>query len=187
MALSTSDVDIRGCQRLQAHLEKIAAAADADALPIVEPLLIRWEERLKEGNSRRALAGLDRHDQPMPTTWRETHPESRWVRLPNGKRFKMLGSQEAGTGPPLAPSRNASRIVANARTGHGRDATGFRAWIAWEAFTTESGLHILALHANPGPGARYPRRDVLGVAPTEVALAQQDLEEWGEALLKYRG
>lgn len=167
-----STVDLAPLKRVSAHLRRIADAGAANAMPVVEPLLVEWETILQQDNERGLLAGLDCDDQPMPPTRREQTP-----RLSN----------TLGSGPPLVPSGTASRAIQLARTAHGQDGVGFRAYLAWEGFTAENGRHILSMHARP-INAPYPRRDVIAKPrPTAIRRAREALRKWGRDLLRYTG
>lgn len=166
----SSTIDLTPIKRVSKALDRIARAGSADAMPIIEPLMIRWETILKEDNERGLLAGLDADDQPMPKTQRELSPSL---------------SRRKGAGPPLVPRGRQSRAIALARTAHGHDGVGFRAYLGWDGFLAEgNGRGVLGMHANP-IGARYPKRDVIArPRPTAVRLAREALREWGRTLLR---
>ncbi len=120
------------------------------------PLMAEGARILNEDNRRRALAGLDCNDQPMPVTMREINAAT---------------SRRKGTGPPLAPNRRASRVIQLAETSYTRSAP----WVSmlrWIGFDSKNGLPILGLHAyEVGTNHPYPRRDVIS-NPTPIAVAR---------------
>lgn len=143
-------IDLQGLVRTQERLDR---AANLD----YHPLMREWETLLLDGNREGLLSGLDRFNRPMPTTQRQRDPKL---------------SAKYGSGPPLVPNREASRAIVYARTTSGQvDSDTWAAILYWQDFTSIDGLEILPMHAHPGPRARYPRRDVIGVRPDDVAMA----------------
>jgi hypothetical protein len=128
------------------------------------PLVNQWADILQKNHRARILAGLDRSESPMPPTQRERNPAL---------------AARLGSGPPLAPKYESSRVIRNATPEAFKRGTEYVARLSWPNFTTPKGLDILSLHARPLVGAPYPRRDVIThISPT-------DRRECSEALRKY--
>jgi len=122
------------------------------------PLMVDGERILREDNTRRALAGLDCNDNPMPVTMRE---------------INTAMSRRKGTGPPLAPNRRASREInpGVVQTASTRSAP-WLATLRWVGFDAKNGMPILGMHAYAvGSNHPYPRRDVIS-HPTPTAVAK---------------
>jgi hypothetical protein len=167
--------------RLQAKLRKLAN-------PDPRPLLEEWERILYEGVERRAKAGLDCNDRPMPPTLRERGIGGEWRTITRGgKTFPVLikPSDTLPNGPPLQPNDATSRILRTRQVKH--DTIGGR-WVAqlsWTGFDASNGRSVLGMHASPDAGARYPRRDVISkVADKDVALARKALVIWFKGELR---
>jgi hypothetical protein len=178
----SSSIDFSGLERLKAKLDRIGGAD-------FEPLMETWaQDVLLKNHEARIAAGLDVDEKPMPPTWREQHAESQWVTIgkgPGRRRFKMEGSQDAGGGPPLAPKDSGSRVLRNARARGFKAGDVYEARLYWEDVEAPNGKSILAMHASPGAGARYPKRDVCSHAsPTDRREAKDELRAYVRYLVK---
>lgn len=141
-----------GYTRLQANLARLGN-------PDPTPLLETWERVLVQDNREGILAGTDGWGRPMPPLAPSTLKKRR------------------GTGPPLAPRGALSRVIANYRTGHGRDG---RDWVvigAWEDVLSNPGnVPFLPFHFR-GEG-RLPTRDLAHLRPAGLQHARQALRDW---------
>lgn len=144
-------------------LDRIRVMLDhAGSIDFTE-LMIEGARILQEDNERYLLDGLDCDGRSMPATWRERNPEGFWFTRgtgPGRKRIHVLGGQEAGYGPPLIPHREQSRAIRNAQVGW-TTAEPWMSMLTWVGFDSDDGRAILGLHAHPGPGAPYQRRDIV--------------------------
>lgn len=145
--------DISGIGRIIKHLKSLS---DIEIRPLAEEM----GRIMVEENRRRLLAGLDSDEKPMPPTKRE---------------LGIGSSQRRGSGPPLVPRRTASRAIALFRViRYERSGKGeMRIVCGWDSFDTRKGQSIPDLHARPGPGARYPRRDIKRVGPTAIKRCRE--------------
>lgn len=142
--------NLEGLVKIRKHLER---AAKLDYTPLME----EGARILQQDNIRRSLAGLDCNDQSMPSTQRERDPKQ-----------TQLGAK--GTGKPLDPNREQSRIVANVRVSWTQNhAAPWYSTLAWMGFDSKRGEPILAFHAHTrGHDWPYPKRDVIS-HPTPTA------------------
>lgn len=166
--------------------------------PDLEDLCLMLEDVIAEDNRRGVLAGQDKDGAPMVATVREATPEGHWVtyRLPDGKpaRYFQAGRSPTpgappwvseGDGPPMAPRREQSRVIANLKTAHAR--TGPDGWIvfgAWENVLSNRGVSFLPFHFE-GQG-RLPTRDLAGLRPQGLQEALEIVSAWTEAQIDAR-
>lgn len=161
MGLKITNAD--GLARIRLHLRRAAAL---DCTELME----EGARILREDNERRALAGLDCEDRPMPPTRREMDPDL---------------SRRRGSGPPLAPNRIASRVIRLVQVTW-TTAAPWASLLRWAGFDANNGRPVLGMHANPGGGARYPRRDVISrPTPTAVKRFRQAARDFVRAKLRY--
>lgn len=100
---------------------------------------------------------------------------------------RMAAGRLLGTGPPLAPNRDQSRIVRLARSRHRNLAPG--RWVAelgWDSFDSLDGRPILVFHQRGIPSRRGPIvRDVLShPSPAAADRARVALRRWARTLAK---
>lgn len=135
----------------------LAWAADPD----LSELCVELGDVIADDNRRGVLAGLDRDGSPMPATLRQ---------------LRGAGDQ----GPPLAPRGDASRVIANLRTGWERQGPGeWVAWGEWLNVLSDRGVSFLPFHFR-GEG-RLPTRDLAGLRPEGLEDAQSVVSAWVEA------
>ena len=174
------------------------------------PLLEHWERRLEEGNRKGVLAGTDGAGNPMiPVTYRPVGQARKRLTLgerlgqkPNKRRgeYGGIGPAQGGLlpnnnltsrayrqldGPPLAPRKQFSRVIANAVTGHYPDVTSkgvYYVELAWGEVVSPKGVHFLKFHFN---GEGQPRRDLRGIRPQTRELMLKAFRSW--AMLTIRG
>jgi hypothetical protein len=91
--------------------------------------------------------------------------------LPNNNL--STGAYQRLTGPRLAPRREASRVIANYHTRHGRDEAGWFAEGAWVDVVTPDGEELLPYHFN---GWGVPKYDLRGVRRWGLARAADELQ-----------
>jgi hypothetical protein len=84
-------------------------------------------------------------------------------------------------GPPLAPRREASRVIANLVTGQGRDGDDFFAAGGWQDVVSPKGVPFLGAHFKGENG--LPKRDLRGVRPWGMAKARAAVRTWARWLL----
>ena len=155
--------NIGAFDRIKNYLSNLTAIDPAPLMKDVEQIVI-------DENRRRLHAGLDSNDARMPPTKRERSP-----RL----------SQRLGSGPPLAPNRDASRAIRLCRViSHEKVASGFRITIGWQGFTTRDGQSILGFHKRGGP--YYPVRDITRISPATKAKIQAATSEFYRKASRYR-
>lgn len=157
--------NLEGLTKVRKRLERIQQLD-------FSPLMAEGARILKSDNTRRALAGLDCNDQPMPVTMRE---------------INAAMSRRKGTGPPLAPNRRASRVINLTETAYSRSSP----WVAtlrWIGFDSKNGKSILGMHAyDVGTNHPYPRRDVISnPTPTAVRLFREALVRFVRERLRAR-
>lgn len=149
-----------GFDELSGRLKALSAPT-ADQ---VRPLMERWEKVIFDDNRRGVLAGRDKDDREMVPVKQRT------------------GKYKGLTGPPLAPSRDGSRSIANLVTDHFQDSQN--RWIAigvWEDVLSDRGVPFLPFHFR---GEGYlPIRDLTGVRQLGLAEAEQALAEWARNIL----
>ena len=169
----------------------------------VTPLLEHWERRLEEGNRKGVLAGTDGAGNPMiPVTYRPVGQTRKRLTLgerlgqkPNKRRgeYGGIGPAQGGLlpnnnltsrayrqldGPPLAPRKQFSRVIANAVTGHYPDVTSkgvYYVELAWGEVVSPKGVHFLKFHFN---GEGQPRRDLRGIRPETRELMLRAFRSW---------
>lgn len=178
--LDPVQLDLSALERIRATLER------AEGIDFTE-LMIEGARILQEDNERYLLEGLDCDGRAMPATWRERNPEGFWFTRgagPGRKRVHVWGGREAGYGPPLLPHREQSRAIRNTQVGW-TTAEPWAASLTWVGLDTDDGRAILGLHAHPGPGAPYPRRDVVSrPRPATVARFVEALDLFVRPLLR---
>jgi hypothetical protein len=148
--LRATTVNLSALSRVVKGLEGLR---DLDWKPVLE----EGERILAEGHRKMVLSGDDPEGKAHPVTMREIDPAL---------------SRRLGSGRPLAPNHEASRVIAWAVTDSGlesstKDRRVYLIVIAWPSFTDRKGRNILDMHAHPSASAPDPRRNVLGV-PREV-------------------
>lgn len=176
----------------------LAWTADPDLSDLCEIL----RDVIFEDNKRGVLAGLDKDGMPMAPTVRESTPEGHWVRyrLPDGKpaRYFQAGSSPTpgappwvseGSGPPLAPRREQSRVIANLATTYARN--GPSNWVVtgtWEdvVSTPRSGPGVSFLPFHFEGQGRLPTRDLAGLRPQGLQEALEIVSAWTEAQIDAR-
>lgn len=168
-----------GFPELQAKLDRLS---DPDPTAVLEAL----RDVLRADNHDGVLAGLDCDGVPMPLTWRQQHAESQWASkvMPDGTRrsFKMVGFEEGGDGPALAPHGEASHTIASLRTFFFQDGPG--RWVVvgdWEDVVSKDGVGYLPFHFR-GEG-HLPVRDLAGLRPEGWARAGELVDLWATGLL----
>ena len=162
--------------------KKIDAYKSLDPMELIQV----WKGILYEDNIRRAMAGLDVNERPMPPTMRERGIGGQWRTITkNGRKIRILVEVDPNppAGPPLLPWGKSSRLITLAETRHEIRKVGtlveYAAQLGWPDFTAEGGDWVLGFHTNPGPEAPYPRRDMTSrVSDKAVALAQEALDDW---------
>ena len=182
----------------------------------VKPLLENWERQMEEGNRKGVLAGTDGAGNPMvPVTYRPVGTARKKLTLgerlgqrPNKRRgeYGGIGPATGGLlannnltskayrqldGPPLAPRRQFSRVIANAITGNYPDVTHpgvYYVQLAWVEVVSPKGFHFLPVHFDGKPlGKHGPRitRDLRGVRPADKEKMLKSLRSW--CMLTIRG
>jgi hypothetical protein len=97
--------------------------------------------------------------------------------LPNNNLATRVYKQLDG--PPLAPRREASRVISNLMTEH--DTTEMSASGGWAEVVSPKGVPFLKAHFNGENG--LPVRDLRGVRPWGVAQARAAVRKWASWLL----
>jgi hypothetical protein len=97
--------------------------------------------------------------------------------LPNNNLATRVYKQLDG--PPLAPRRESSRVIANLMTSH--DTTEMSAEALWAEVVSPKGVPFLKAHFNGENG--LPVRDLRGVRPWGVAQARAAVRKWASWLL----
>ena len=121
--------------RLQRGIERLTNPGNWMA-----PLIGEWRQIITEDNRASLMLGLDIEGKPFIPV----------------KRTKG--------GPPLL--RSEYRAINYATVwGEQTGKDSFTLFIGWPAFRAKNGRNILAMHARPAPGARYPKRDAIGFRP----------------------
>ena len=182
----------------------------------VTPLLLNWERQMEEGNRKGVLAGTDGAGKPMiAVTYRPVGEARKKLTLgerlgqrPNKRRgeYGGIGPAQGGLlennnltskayrqldGPPLAPRRQFSRVIANAAPGHYPDMTHpgvYYVELAWVEVVSPTGFHFLPVHFGGKPlGRNGPRktRDLRGVRPDDKEKMLKSLRSW--CMLTIRG
>ena len=83
------------------------------------------------------------------------------------------------TGPPLAPRREASRVIANLRTRHRVEGGALVAEGFWDDVVDARGKPFLHYHFH---GIGQKRRDLRGVRPDGMRVARAVVREWHRRL-----
>jgi|SRR6185312_3648163 len=138
-------------------LAKIRGLADAarDPSPILDHLQrIAWQDN-RDG----LLAGTDR----------------------DGRKFAPLAAstlrRRKGTGPPLVPMREQSRLIANYRVGSIAMGAGTAKIIGyWEDVLSKKGVPFIQFHITGT--SRMPKRNPDGLRPAGMAKMSQALKDW---------
>lgn len=179
-----------GLKAIQERLNRLANLTDE----AVAPLLDELRDIVTEDNRKGVLAGRDKSDQPMPETKYRLNRVSR-TRARTRKqgfgmtRFGLQGDNLTSaeyrtlTGPPLAPRRDRSRVIANFVTRAGKSGQGryFVEW-GWANVVNAKGQTFLQYHFD-GKG-RLPKRDLRGVRPWGQERMKRALREWSRGVLK---
>lgn len=174
----------------------MAWAADPDLSGLCEIL----RDVIFEDNRRGVMAGLDKDGRPMTPTIRERTPQGHWVTrvLPDGRKthYYQAGSSPSpdapagvseGSGPPLAPRGERSRVITNLETGWGKPGPGL--WVVyggWEGLTSggDAEVDFLTFHFE-GQG-RLPTRDLAGLRPQGLEEAMTVVSAWVENQINAR-
>jgi len=182
----------------------------------VTPLLENWERQMEEGNRKGVLAGTDGAGNPMiPVTYRPVGKARKKLTLgerlgqrPNKRRgeYGGFGPAQGGLlannnlsskayrqldGPPLAPRRQFSRVIANATTGHYPDLINrgvYYVELAWGDVVSPKGFAFLPVHFEGKPlGKHGPsiKRDLRGIRPPDKEKMLKALRAW--CMLTIRG
>jgi hypothetical protein len=182
----------------------------------VTPLLKNWERQMEEGNRKGVLAGTDGAGNPMvPVSYRPVGQVRNKLTLgerlgqrPNKRRgeYGGIGPAQGGLlannnltskayrqldGPPLAPRRQFSRVIANAATDNYPDVTHrgvYYVELAWGEVVSPKGFHFLPVHFEGKPlGKHGPsiKRDLRGVRPADKEKMLKALRAW--CMLTIRG
>ena len=122
--------------RLQRNLERLANPTNW-----MQPLLAEWRMMVTEDNHKYLMLGLDVNEKPF---------------IPVKRKH--------GGPPLLADWHRAINYVSVWGEQTGKDT--FTLTISWPAFKSQNGKNILAMHADPSPKVRYPKRDAIGFRPT---------------------
>jgi hypothetical protein len=154
-------------------LDRLIRRAEALRRVDYTPLMNQWAQLLVRDNAAAARAGTDRDGKPLVRTVREMSPAL---------------SRRKGSGKPLAPRTEASRLIRWARGRAARLADGtYAAVLYWTNFTTHKGRSILAIHK---AGIRSRRgkivRDVLGVRPATKGEARRLLRDFLTTIIRGR-
>ena len=192
-------LDMRGLDRLIAHLDKIQ---NINPRPLLDStMLVMFDD-----NRKGILKGTDRHGGYMlATTYR---PEGKGKRAnarqknnQKGRRtqgeFFGFGPHAAGlhnnlttaeyrklNGPPLAPRRQYSRVITNYKLRpYIVDRFRFGVEGRWEDVVDVKGRPFLHYHFQ-GSG-RLPRRDLAGVRPEGMAEIRRRFVNWARDQIRY--
>ena len=84
------------------------------------------------------------------------------------------------SGPPLAPRREASRVISNLRTRHRVQGGALVVEGFWDDVVSAKGRPFL--HAHFTGTNNLPRRDLRGVRPAGMRLARAIVREWHNRL-----
>lgn len=177
---------------------RIAGLCDRIANPDLRFLMDRWRAIITEDHTRAALAGVDKNDVAYPpVTYRgQAAPPAKSPR--RNKYNRGVGPALEGadgnlssseyrklTGPPLAPRRMNSRIVANFATEAGKDGATW--WV--EAFlvdvVSKKGTPFMIYHFE-GRG-RLPKRDDRGVRKWGIAECRKAAVEELRKIIRGEG
>ena len=129
------------------------------------PLVNAAAKKFMASHVSRVLAGKGVDEKPLPITKRQRDPAL---------------SRRYGNGPPLAPKRHGSRVIRNATAAAFRRGNGlYVVELSVPSFTSKGGKDILPMHARPGSGVRYPKRDVIsGPSPADRREFAEDLRRF---------
>lgn len=163
-----------------------------------------------EDNRAGVLAGLDRNGAPLAavtyrtgggvrarfrsvksadfgTTTRRFKGFTRYSRpqsgiLPNNNLTTSLYKRL--TGPPLAPRREASRVITNLVTRFNVDGSTLHVEGAWADVVDRKGRPFLRYHFD---GIGQKKRDLRGVRPAGMRLAREIVKEWYRRIRRRAG
>lgn len=174
--------------------------------PDLSPAMVEWERSIVEGNRRGVLSGLDGYGQPAPPlkyrngAGRRTADRKGKLRG-TVKHEHQVGPSAAGlhgnltaaeyrklTGPRLAPRREASRVITNLHTQHGRDPGQANTWFAegaWFDVLSNKGVPFLGAHFKGRN--KLPKYDLRPIRPDDRRTMATQLRKFIAKLLKQQG
>lgn len=118
------------------------------------------------GNDADRLAGRDRYGRPQTPV--------------KPRRGRYAGK----TGPPLAPSGAASRVVSNFRSQPFRRGGQWRIVAGWEDVVSSAGVPFLPFH-DTGT-SRLPRRPIFGIGPGTWRRINARIKDFAAGIKKAR-
>lgn len=215
MSLTLENIGAAG--KLAERFRKIADADPTVTIPGHQvPLMVTWENIIRDDNRRGVLAGTDKDGGYMiAVTYRPVQDKGKHINIraksaarlrlgqsPSRMRgliFAGFGPQAAGlnnnltsaeyrrlTGPPLAPRGQFSRVITNLLTDHAR--LGLNRWTAFGYWDQVVDKKGRPfLHYHFEGSGRLPQRDLRGVRPEGIEKARAAAVAWMRDMVRTYG